>query len=41
MRNPEQKYSEVGPHIVIVEVEDIYFLIGLSRGGEPISLTRF
>ena len=30
---------EVGAHILTVEVEDIYFLTGLSRRGAPISLT--
>ena len=39
MWNPEQQYFEVGGHIITVEVEDIYFLIGLSRRGAPISLT--
>ena len=39
MWNPEQQYLEVGAHILIVEVEDIYFLTGLSRRGTPISLT--
>ena len=39
MWNPEQQYFEVGPHIVTVEVEDIYFLIGMSIRGAPISLT--
>ena len=39
MWNPEQQYFEVGAHILIVEVEDIYFLTGLSRWGTPISLT--
>ena len=39
MWNPEQQYSEVGSHVLIVEVEDIYFLTGLSRQGTPISLT--
>ena len=39
MWNPEQQYFEVGAHILIVEVEDIYFLTGLSRWGAPISLT--
>ena len=34
----EQQHVEVGAHILTVEVEDIYFLIGLSRCGEPISL---
>ena len=29
----------VGAHVLIVEVEYIYFLIGLSRRGAPISLT--
>ena len=38
MGNPEQQYFEVGEHILIVEVEDIYFLILLSRRGAPISL---
>ena len=31
MWNQEQQYFEVGPHIVTMEVEDIYFLTGLSR----------
>ena len=39
MWNPEQQHFEVGAHILIVEVEDIYFLTGLSRRGAPISLT--
>ena len=39
MWNLEQQYFEVGAHILIVEVEDIYFLTGLSRWGAPISLT--
>ena len=39
MWNPEKQYFEVGPHIVTLEVEDIYFLIGLSRQGDPISMT--
>ena len=39
MWNPEQQYFKVGAHILIVEVEDIYFLTGLSRRGAPISLT--
>ena len=37
--NPEQQYFEVRSHILIVEVEDIYFLTGLLRWGAPISLT--
>ena len=39
MWSPEQQHFEVGAHILIVEVEDIYFLAGLSRWGAPISLT--
>ena len=31
MWNLEQQYFEVGPHIVTMEVEDTYFLTGLSR----------
>ena len=32
MWNPEQQYFEVGDHdILTLEVEDIYFLTGLSR----------
>ena len=39
MWNPEQQHFEVGDHILIVEVEDIYFLTGLLRWGASISLT--
>ena len=39
MWNLEQQHFEVGPHILTVDVEDIYFLTGMSRQGEPISLT--
>ena len=39
MWNREKQYFEVGGHILTVEVEDIYFLTGLSRRGAPISLT--
>ena len=39
MWNLEQQYFEVGAHVLMIEVEDIYFLIGLSRWGAPISLT--
>ena len=38
MWNMEQQYFKVGSHILKIEVEDIYFLIGLSRWGSPISL---
>ena len=39
MWNLEQQYFEVGSDIIIVEIEDIYFLTGLLRWGAPISLT--
>ena len=39
MWNPEQQYFEVGAHVLTIEVEDNYFLTGLSRWGAPISLT--
>ena len=39
MWNPKQQYFEVGIHFLTIEVEDIYFLMGLSRRGAPISLT--
>ena len=39
MWNLEQQHFEVGAHNLIVEVEDIYFLTGLSRQGAPILLT--
>ena len=38
MWNPEKQYFEVGAHVLKIEVEDIYFLTGLSRWGAPISL---
>ena len=38
MWNLEQQSVEVGAHILTVEVEDIYFLIGISRQGERIAL---
>ena len=38
MWNLEKQYFDVGAHILTVEVEDIYFLTGLSRRGAPISL---
>ena len=37
--NPKQQHFEVGAHILTMEVEEIYFLTGLSRKGAPISLT--
>ena len=41
MWNLEQQYFEVGAHILTVEVEEIYFLTGLSIWGSPISLTGY
>ena len=41
MWNPEQQHFEVGAHILIVEVEDIYFLTGLSRWGALVSPTGY
>ena len=38
MWNPEQQHFELGAHILIVEVEDIYFLTSLLRWGAPILL---
>ena len=38
MWNPEKQYFEVGAHVLTIEVEEIYFLTGLSRRGAPISL---
>ena len=39
MWNPEQQHFEVGAHILTLEVEDIYFLTGISIWGAPILLT--
>ena len=39
MWNMEKQYFEVGAHVLTIEVEDIYFLVGLSIWGAPISLT--
>ena len=38
MWNLKQHHFEVGAHVLTMEVEDIYFLTGLSRHGETISL---
>ena len=38
MWNPKQHYFEVGAHVLTIEVEDIYFLTGLSRKGSHVSL---
>ena len=40
--NQEKQHFEVGAHILTMEVEDIYFLIGISRrDAPPISLIGF
>ena len=39
MWNSEQQHFKVGPHILTIEVEDIYLLTGLSWRGAHISLT--
>ena len=39
MWNLEQKYFEVGAHVLTIEVEDIYFSMSLSRRGAPVSLS--
>ena len=39
MWNLEQQYFEVGTHVLTIEVEEIYFLMGISRRRAPISLT--
>ena len=41
MWNLEQHNFEVGPHILTLEVDAIYFLNGLSRRGAPISLNGY
>ena len=39
MWNLKHQCFEVGSHVLTIEVEDIYFLTGLSRWGAPISPT--
>ena len=36
----DQEHFVVGVHILPIEVEDIYFLTGLSMRGSPIVLSR-
>ena len=40
MWDPDQENFVVGIHILHIEVEDVYFLIGLSMRGSPIDLSR-
>ena len=35
----DQQHFQVGTHILTIDVEDIYFLNGLSMRGSPLSLT--
>ena len=39
MWDPEQQHFVVGTHILTIDIEDIYFLIGLSRRGRPLVLS--
>ena len=39
MWDPDQQNFVVGIHILPIEVEDIYFLTGLSMRGSPIALS--
>ena len=39
MWDPDQQHFQVGAHILTIDVEEIYFLNGLSGRGRPISLT--
>jgi hypothetical protein len=39
MWDSEQQVFHVGVHVLSLDIEDIYFLIGLSRHGERVTLT--
>jgi hypothetical protein len=39
MWDPDQQVFNVGPHTLYIDIEDIYFLTGLSRCGYYVSLT--
>jgi hypothetical protein len=39
MWDPDQQVFNVGAHTLSIEIDDIYFLIGLSRCGYYVSLT--
>ena len=39
MWDPDQQVFNVGAHTLTIDIEDIYFLIGLSRCGSHVSLT--
>ena len=40
MWDPDQEHFVVGFHILTIEIEDIYFLTGLSMRGSPVVLSR-
>ena len=40
MWDPYQDHFVVGVHILPIEIEDIYFLTGLSMRGSPVILSR-
>ena len=39
MWDPDQEHFVVGVHILSIEIEDIYFLTGLSMRGSPVVLS--
>jgi hypothetical protein len=39
MWDPDQQVFNVGAHTLMIDIEDIYFLTGLSRQGSYVSLT--
>ena len=39
MWDPDQQVFHVGAHTLTIDIEDIYFLTGLSRRGSYVSLT--
>jgi hypothetical protein len=39
MWDPDQQVCNVGAHTLSIDIEDIYFLTGLSRRGYHVSLT--
>jgi hypothetical protein len=41
MWDPDKQVFKVGVHDLTIEIEDIYFLMGLSRRGHQVSLTGF
>ena len=39
MWDPEQQHFVVGTHALTIDIEDIYFLTGLSQRGRPVVLS--